>query len=148
MCALFETHATDEDDIEKYIRHLEKCWQKIEQYNSKKLKVHEDLFMGILLTSLPPFWDDFIHPFMSNNPWMGTILRITMISQISPLTISLAISLMKHTTARGGKSQCKTTKPYLLKAPPASPSCNPALAINLAVRSPVSAALTVSVIDM
>jgi hypothetical protein len=57
--------ATDKDNIEKHIRYLEKCWQTIEQFNSKKLKIHEDLFMGILLTSLPPSWDDFIHPFMS-----------------------------------------------------------------------------------
>jgi hypothetical protein len=64
-CALFEMHATDEDNIEKYIRYLEKCWQTIKQFNLKKLKIHEDLFMGILLTSLPSSWDDFIHPFMS-----------------------------------------------------------------------------------
>jgi hypothetical protein len=63
--ALFEMHATDEDNIEKHIRYLEKCWQTIEQFNLKKLKIHEDLFMGILLTSLPSSWDDFIHPFMS-----------------------------------------------------------------------------------
>jgi hypothetical protein len=63
--ALFEMHATDKDNIEKNIRYLEKCWQTIEQFNSKKLKVHKDLFMGILLTPLPSSWDDFIHPFMS-----------------------------------------------------------------------------------
>jgi hypothetical protein len=26
VCALFETHATDKDNIEKHIRYLEKCW--------------------------------------------------------------------------------------------------------------------------
>jgi hypothetical protein len=53
MHALFEMHATDKDNIEKHIRYLEKCWQTIERFNSKKLKVHEDLFTDILLTSLP-----------------------------------------------------------------------------------------------
>jgi hypothetical protein len=37
----------------------------------KKLKVHDDLFMGILLTSLPSSWDDFIHPFMSKQSLDG-----------------------------------------------------------------------------
>jgi hypothetical protein len=60
--ALFETHATDEDDIEKHIRHLEKCWQKLEQYNAKRLKIHEDLFIGVLLTSLPPSWNHLSSP--------------------------------------------------------------------------------------
>jgi gag-polypeptide of LTR copia-type len=63
-CTLFETCASENDDIEKYIKMLQCCWQQVWLYDHKMLTISEDLFMGLLLKSLPPSWKDFIHPFL------------------------------------------------------------------------------------
>jgi gag-polypeptide of LTR copia-type len=63
-CTLFETRASEKDDIEKHIKTLQRCWQQTHLYDHKMLTINEDLFMGLLLKSLPPSWKDFIHPFL------------------------------------------------------------------------------------
>ena len=63
-CTLFETRASENDNIEKHIKMLQRCWQQIRLYDHKMLTISEDLFMGLLLKSLPPSWKDFIHPFL------------------------------------------------------------------------------------
>jgi gag-polypeptide of LTR copia-type len=62
---LFSTMASEEDDIEKHIKRLEDCWTQLTIYNTSLLRVEEELFKGLLLSSLPPSWNNFIFPFMS-----------------------------------------------------------------------------------
>ena len=67
LCTLTETHASEKDDIEKHIKKLQRCWQQIRLHDHKMLTISEDLFMGLLLKSLPSSWKDFIHPFLGKH---------------------------------------------------------------------------------
>jgi gag-polypeptide of LTR copia-type len=67
LCTLTNAYTSENDNIKKHIKAMQHSWQQMHLYDHKMLMIDEDLFISLLLTSLPPSWKDFIHPFMGKH---------------------------------------------------------------------------------
>ena len=64
-CALTQTHAEEGDDIIAHVHKLKEYWERLNMFNAPAFTVPDQHFKGIIGSSLPPSWDNFIQPYVN-----------------------------------------------------------------------------------
>jgi len=62
--ALFQAHATEDDDISDHVHRLQENWDRLNEFDDDAFTVPPEQFKGIIAASLPSSWDNYIQPYV------------------------------------------------------------------------------------